>query len=285
MKYKFLIKKSAVKKVNTFLEIETESQILDFTMRDNVIFFICKNSIGLIENGKVIKRWSGEADIVSGSQISVGSLGSSLYYNLSSIMYSKYSDCLYTVEYGGRVLRKIDVKAKYAELVVRGINETQINYLFSKSEDIGNTDVDVAVNGAVYWVSDLIHKCFVHQNGHLTTIIGTGRPGYSICSSVQNSQLSYPNGILLYDNKLYICDSMNGVIRSLSNNEMNIIADNLKNPRKIRLGDNRLLFVDDTGVRTISTDGKLFSSEIYKSENVVTMCNNKSDIYILERIS
>ena len=283
MKTKIVIKKNAVKSVVEVATIETDFPIVDFTIVDDEkIYFIHGNNIGEISNRKINLFWSGQYGEVE-NKIKFGSVGSSVYSSPSSIVYFNPHKSLYVVENCGRIIRKIELQSSYSYSIIDGLCKMTLDKVFSKSPDFCKTSIDIGSSGNVYWTSEIVHRYFKFHDSEVS-VFGNGRSGYSVCSKIEDSHFSFPNGICNYNNSFFITDTGNGCIRKVDSKTMSYVCGNLKNPRYIKKNSKNFFFIDDNGLRSISFDGKLHPFELYKSEKIINICPYNSDVYILESL-
>jgi uncharacterized protein (TIGR03437 family) len=86
----------------------------------------------------------------------------------------------------------------------------------------------IAIDGGGLYISDFGgHRVFqLSTDGSLTTIAGTGAPGYSGDGGVATAaQLAYPAGLAIgFDGSLYVADSMNHAVRKISSGVISTFA-------------------------------------------------------------
>lgn len=281
MKYKLFSKKIGVKSTSDIAILETDSVITDFCLRNNSVFFLHGNSIGLVDNNKINYFWSGTSE---NKPPVFGLIESSSYLYPSSIFYLKNNDYLYLIENAGRIIRKIELNANFTVPMLDGNIEKEVSKIFSKSVMTCNTSLYVDQEEKIFWTSSVTHRSFMFDNGEFSILSGTGRAGYSIFNDPVQCLMSYPEGICNYNREVFITDTGNNCIRIIKNGHMRTVIKDLDKPRKIKNIDNRMMFINGNSVKFIA-DSQINQTDIYKgSTNIVNFDGTKNEIFVLEEL-
>ncbi|EFC41168.1 predicted protein [Naegleria gruberi] len=73
------------------------------------------------------------------------------------------------------------------------------------------------LSGGAIIVSDTLnHRIRKIENGIISTIAGTGSPGYTASGTATSALINTPLGLAVYNNEVYFADSLNHVIRKIS---------------------------------------------------------------------
>jgi hypothetical protein len=267
MKYKITKLSLNVKNPEPPITFSSPYVIKDMCGHDSVFFLAHSNGVGRMVGEDINLEWSNSL------------VNKTPFNNPSSIDYSSLSHSLYVAEQGGSMIRYIN------------INDASSKPLFDNErfkakyfrDDRSKTKIS-AEGGDITWCVANINRCFRLKKFEPEILAGSGKSGYSISAPV-SSRFCHPDGISKLGQLVLIADSGNHCIRGVSKDSVVQIVGGLSSPKKLISSDDRLFFISDEKVYTVSTAGKSASIyEIYQSANeVISICAlDKKNIYILE---
>lgn len=291
--FKISITNGRSEKIHAFESDLIPNNIYAFDDLGFLVLFKKHHCIGLV-NKKGLKTWVGLPNNHGAKK------GSGIFASMdypSSLCRQNKGDVCYVVESGGAKIRRIDVCTGYTSDFFGSVISSKMNKFLSNCKNIGdiNTSCCIEENGAIYWVSSRLHRCFKSFNSDVITLVGTGKPGYSVSNVVANCMLSYPSGIAVDKGSIYISDTGNHCIRRLGDNSFCVVVGNptkpgdedgdkslLNNPTGLRMSKKILYFIDDKKVKYYSVNQKNVGT-LYSSDKIVSIdVDEKGSLFVLE---
>jgi hypothetical protein len=124
--------------------------------------------------------------------------------------------------------------------------------------------------------------------------------GFASSSSCNGCQFRKPNGVLIHNDIVYVCDTGNHCIRTIKSGEVLIVAGNpskcghedgialkceLNHPSDICGNNSMAFFIDDNKIKSLSFDGHMVNT-IYESDNdLVSIASpDEGKLFIMEEV-
>ena len=281
MLYRLLKKPIGISRIDILFDIELQSKPVDFCYIPNLGFiYSTLNHLGLISFKGEVTEWVGRND----------------NFNYPSLCYCPKSDKIIAVNCNGKDIKSVNVKNKYIEDVIQGVVISKLNKFFTKINCLSTScDVD---NFDIYWTARDINRIFKYNplRGEID-VIGDGKSRFSVSSDLRQCSFKLPNGVKYINDTIYVCDSGNNCIRtiSLKNKISSILVGKpmvsgdidgkdslLSNPSHLKISNNILYFVDNQKLKQVSLSDKVVST--IKSFDKNIFIDISKDLYILESL-
>ena len=299
MIYRLKYKIFGTKKISDLSQIETENPIRDICYVDNFgIVFSTGHCLGLIkEDGSCIFPWKSrkvekpeeteeteDYEFVEDEDINRPFFG-----ELSSVTYDSKSKQVFLGENGGRNVQEIDLERNYTYPLFEMQSASFIERLLKNVRNDAFVYVAPVCRERFYIMPPDLSKCFFYNNAEIDHVVGDGKYRFSIGSDAVNSSIGYPSGILFVDNKLYISDGINNVVRVIDHGSISVYCGRpktkmLNNPSKMVVSKNIMFIMCKDSIRTCIFSRKVLNEKpFYESKSIVYITANKDGaLYILE---
>jgi hypothetical protein len=285
MIYKMSKKIVGTNTFETIANFQTETPIIDICwVNDFGVVFSYGKYLGALDNdGEVVVKWIGsDGEPKDGDKPSFGFL--------SGLSYSNKFKTLFVAEDAGRNIRAIDLNNNYTSSLIKKVNYKNTCNILKKTPmdfpawiaGIGRSNVFIAYPS--------LKKCYLWKSDSFYHIAGDGIARFSNGDKAITSSIGVPSCISFYDGSLLILDSLTGVIRSLSGQDVGLFAGCPKEktfgkPRKMTIHNESLYVLGENSIRAYLIHKKVCAeSAIYESDHIIDIvADDHNGLYILER--
>jgi len=291
MSYQLVKNKFGTSNREIIFDVDIEHNINDFCYVSGLgyIFVLrdCHCLALLDETGKLSLPWLGSINKEGYSK------GKGQYSRLSypsSITYCKSLNKCFLIEKGGCSVREISLNSDYISSSTGKSSIKQIEDLITKFHP-SEIDTIACVDdmARVYWIISVINKGFVFNRGDVRFWIGSGKQGYSVCSSFKRFSFNEPRGLVSAKDRIYLADTGNHCIREIMKDKIKLVAGDpegkgfINNPSCLCSARGRLYFIDGNEVKYYSVSNG-DNGTIYQGQEIVFIAaNDHEDLLILEK--
>mgnify|MGYP003627732654 CR=1 FL=1 len=280
MKYQLKRKIFGKQNPEKITEINIPYKITDLCYsEENGFIFISGPAIGTIKGDKVLYPIVGNAN---NHNYSVGVNTEFLYP--SSICCDK--KMLYVTQNNFQSLVKVNLNDNRSMELFAGNNKA-INYGHMSKLRQNVSCKMVKINSQLIVSLAEINKCIRFRDNVIEKFLGTGHGGYSVASDVGLSLLNGPKGLFNKDDKLYIADSNNNCIRSLSlSGKLELVVGHPLNkeisPTEVIVNNNYVFFVSNGNIYVTGKNTNSYSV-FYSGITSNMSLGPEKGIYFLEK--
>lgn len=284
MIYKLLKKTFGTKKIEKLVKIETEYPINDICYVDNLgIVFSTYCCLGVVTDSRdSIYPWKGSEDIKPKTD------GSNPYFGfLTSLGYLSDKNRLFVTEDCGKNVRALDLGEDYCYSLIRGEEKKVVGKLLNHTPEHEPAYISPISTRSFYIAFPSIKKSYLCHDSVLKHVAGDGRSRFSVGNNAINSSIGIPSGICAYDRKVYLSDSLNGVVRVLDGESISLSCgipkqNELKSPSKLTISKKTMFIMCQDSVKTTSLD-KNSPMSVYESDTIRSISTaSDGELYILE---
>ena len=221
------------------------------------------------------------------------------YDGLSSVCYNKYTGNIYVSDIYGTNIRRIcmgsDIVATYNG---KNTSVTMSSLFYRYDGTDTKTDIDISSKGLIY-VNSFLNRCLLINTNSVEFLLGNGHSGYSISNKMNECQLRFPCGVAVYDEVIYVCDTGNHCIRTISGDNTIVVAGRpnesgdkdgcfhnslLDSPSSLSIDNDIGYFIDVKKVKYLSLIDNSVGS-ISNVDNPISVCiHEDKSLVILEEI-
>lgn len=292
MSYRIVKNLFGTSKKDTVCEIDIPYKIHDMCFIPKFGFLLALRNNHCISHvdlkGNLTTAWLGDID-KEGYKNCTGSYARLSYP--SSICYSSKNNQCFVIERRGASVRVIDLNPAYIATL---LGKSDIGRIEKKVSSHSALEVNTCCSSGaymeLYWSISKLNMCYRYCKGKVDVFVGSGKPGYSVCSKIGSSMINNPHGIVCINKDLYISDTDNHCIRKVSKDGISLFEGTpvekeiVDAPTCLRHHKGVFYFLDGNDVKYYSPSGPS-RGVIYSSENntIKSIELDGRDLLILEK--
>jgi len=287
MIYKLLRKTFGTKQISDIATVNTEYPVKDICYVDGCgVIFSDGTCLGKIDDdGNVVLPWKSKRRGEDGQD---EESNSPIYGQISSLNYLPKLNLLYVGENGGCQVRMMDLIENETYKVFLKQSAVFVDKLFKNVPKDDPIYIAPMGRDRFYFVSNALSKCFYYNNSDFKHIAGDGKYRFSNGTNPICSSIGCPSGIAVYNNKVYISDELNNIVREISNGKISIYLGKLterviEKPSKILVTKDAMYVLCRNGVFVKVKGASIGATAIYASDKIISISiDNNGGLYILE---